>query len=101
MIANLIGELICSGLFYAAAADSAVKNAQKPSTELRTSTPTGNRSKRLIENRDALRNCSHDGCSALTFRSSDYCLRHQDENPLESEPEAGSEPGWWEDDSGE
>jgi hypothetical protein len=97
MIANLIGELICSGLFYAAAADSAVKNAQKPSTELRTSVPTGNRSKRLIENRDALRNCSHDGCSALTFRSSDYCLRHRDEKPLEQEADAN----WWEEESGE
>jgi hypothetical protein len=104
MIANLIGELICSGLCHAlfagVAGDSAVKNAQKPSTELRTSAPTGkitsaptgNRSKRLIENRDALRNCSLDGCSALTFRSSDYCLRHQDQKPLEQEADAN----WWE-----
>jgi len=101
MIANLIGELICSGLCHAlfagVAGDSAVKNAQKPSTELRTSAPTGNRSKRLTENRDALRNCSFDGCSALTFRSSDYCLRHRDEKPLEQEADAN----WWEEGSGE
>ena len=96
MIANLIAELFCSGLCHVlfaglAGGDSAVKNAQKPSTELRTSAPTGDRSKRLTESRDTLRNCLHDDCFALTFRSSDYCWRHQDETP--SEPEA--EANWW------
>jgi len=80
--------------------ESAVNTAQKPPTELRTPTPagkrtsasTGNRSKRLTESRGALRNCSHDDCFALTFRSTDYCWRHQDETPLEPESEAN----WWE-----
>jgi hypothetical protein len=105
MIANLIGELICSGLFYAlASGDSAVKNAQKPSTELKTSAPTGkstpaptdNRSKRLTESRNTLRNCSFDGCHALSFRSTDYCWKHQSETPLEPEPESEAEANWWE-----
>ena len=101
MIANLIGELICGGLCHAlfaglAGGDSAVKNAQKPSTELRTSPPAGNRSKRLTESRKTLRNCSFDGCHALSFRSTDYCWKHQPETPSDPEPEPEQEANWWE-----
>ncbi len=111
MLPQIIADIICSGLCHVlfaglAGGDSAMKNAQKPSTELRTSAPTSNRSKRLTESRDTLRNCSHDDCFALTFRSTDYCWRHQDETPSEpkSKPEEEeAEPvqtedttNWWE-----
>ena len=107
MIANLIGELICSGLCHAlfaglAGGDSAVKNAQKPSTKLSTSAPPpppGNRSKRLTENRNTLRNCSFDGCHALSFRSTDYCWKHQPETPSDPEPEPEQEANWWEEET--
>ena len=29
------------------------------------------------------RNCAFDGCNALEFRTSGYCLRHKEEAPLE------------------
>ena len=96
----MIGDIICGLLvlfFHFLMTEYSVSPAQKPPTKLSTSAPTGNRSKRLTENRDALRNCSLDGCSALTFRSSDYCLRHRDEKPLEQEADAN----WWEEGSGE
>ncbi|SVD56184.1 uncharacterized protein METZ01_LOCUS409038 [marine metagenome] len=105
MIPQLIGELICSGLCHVlfaglAGGDSAMKNAQKPPTKLSTPAPSGNRSKRLTESRDTLRNCSFDGCNALSFRSTDRCWRHQDEPPSDPEPESEPEPeaeaNWWE-----
>jgi len=78
-----------------------MKNAQKPPTKLSTSAPSGNRSKRLTESRNALRNCSFDGCNALSFRTTDYCWKHQPETPSEPEPEPEpeAEGNWWEDQS--
>ena len=29
------------------------------------------------------RNCAYEGCNALEFRNSGYCLRHKNENPVE------------------
>ena len=29
------------------------------------------------------RNCAHEGCNALEFGTSGYCLRHKSENPVE------------------
>ena len=75
-----------------------MKNAQKPPTKLSTSASTGNRSKRLTESRNALRNCSFDGCNALSFRTTDYCWKHQPETPSdpEPEPEPEADANWWE-----
>ena len=48
------------------------------------------------------RSCALDGCRTLTYRSTDYCWRHQDTAPTEPEPEAepdseaDTESGWWE-----
>jgi len=32
------------------------------------------------------RNCGFEGCNALEFRTTGYCLRHKDENPSEKIP---------------
>ncbi len=32
------------------------------------------------------RNCGFEGCNALEFRTSGYCLRHKDGNPQEKTP---------------
>ena len=29
------------------------------------------------------RNCAYEGCNALEFRTSGFCLRHKNENPVE------------------
>ena len=48
------------------------------------------------------RSCTLDGCRTLTYRSTDYCWKHQDTAPTEPEPEAepdseaDTESGWWE-----
>jgi len=38
------------------------------------------------------RNCAFEGCNALEFRSSGYCLRHKDEHPWLTPPEVSSDP---------
>jgi hypothetical protein len=46
------------------------------------------------------RSCALDGCRTLTYRSTDYCWKHQDTAPTEpeaeSDSEADTESGWWE-----
>ena len=51
------------------------------------------------------RKCAYEGCNALEFRTSGYCLRHKNGNPLEkrsSAPNARNSPttgpllvSWW------
>ncbi|MFL2964909.1 MAG: hypothetical protein ACJZ5A_01020 [Candidatus Thalassarchaeaceae archaeon] len=49
-----------------------------------------------------MQNCSIDSCNALTYRASDYCLRHQPSmlEEIVSEPEPAPDPqaeaNWWE-----
>ena len=38
------------------------------------------------------RNCAFEGCNALEFRSSGYCLRHKDDHPWLTPPEVSHEP---------
>ena len=33
-----------------------------------------------------VRNCAYEGCNALEFRTSGYCLRHKNEDPGEKRP---------------
>ncbi|RCH77292.1 MAG: hypothetical protein DBX04_00875 [Candidatus Poseidoniales archaeon] len=90
VLPQLLAELICHGFFFALFGGTGTTS--KPPTKL--SSPTQRRSNQLI-------NCAVEGCNALTFRSTDYCWRHQDEPPLDSEPDPEQEPNWWEDNQGE
>ena len=38
------------------------------------------------------RNCAIEGCNALEFRSSGYCLRHKDDHPWLAPPEVSLDP---------
>ena len=40
--------------------------------------------------------CSIENCNTLSFRSTDYCWKHQDHIAPESEPEPEAEGNWWE-----
>ena len=40
--------------------------------------------------------CSIENCKTLSFRSTDYCWKHQDHIAPESEPEPEAEGNWWE-----
>ncbi|HJM13653.1 MAG TPA: hypothetical protein QF641_04090 [Candidatus Thalassarchaeaceae archaeon] len=40
-----------------------------------------------------MRGCAMEGCNSLTFRSTEYCWKHQD-----GKPHASDGRGWWEED---
>ena len=42
------------------------------------------------------RKCSVPGCNIGNFRMTDYCHKHQDHIPSNSEPETEEEENWWE-----
>ena len=82
-------ELICCLLEPVASAALAggMHSATTPSTKL--STPQQRQAKQATQ-------CALDGCHALSFRTTDYCWRHQDERQSEPEPEHDQESNWWE-----
>jgi len=41
------------------------------------------------------RKCSLPGCNTGNFRMTDYCHKHQDHIPSNSEPETEEEENWW------
>ena len=41
------------------------------------------------------RKCSVPGCNTGNFRMTDYCHKHQDHIPSNSEPETEEEENWW------
>ena len=40
-------------------------------------------------------NCSIDGCNAMRYEESEYCLRHEAFPPKESKEETQQEENWW------
>ena len=42
-------------------------------------------------------NCSIDGCNAMRYEESEYCLRHEAFPPKESKEETQQEENWWSD----
>ncbi len=84
-------ELLCCLLEAGASSAMAggLHSVTTPSTKL--STPQQRQAKQATP-------CALDGCHALSFRTTDYCWRHQDEPPLDPEPELEpeQESNWWE-----
>ncbi|MFL2493933.1 MAG: hypothetical protein ACJ0HH_04215, partial [Candidatus Thalassarchaeum sp.] len=85
VLPQILGELICQGIFFGLFAGG--DSSSKPFTTL--AAPQKRPAK--------IGTCAHDDCNALSFRSTDYCWKHQDETlpEPETEPEAGLESGWW------
>jgi len=83
-------ELLCcmADLFAGGAALGGAVNAQNQS-KIKLSSPEERRGRRA-------RSCALDGCRVLTFRSTDYCWKHQDATPTDPEPEPETESNWWE-----
>lgn len=112
MIESFIAELLCGGLIWLLI--SAGKEASKGVSESLADNPT---ERREIEDARRLRksltpaqrrlqqmqNCSIDSCNALTYRASNYCLRHQprtlEEIVSEPEPDPKAEANWWEEEN--
>ena len=44
-------------------------------------------------------NCSIDGCNAMRYEESEYCLRHEAFPPKESKEETQQEENWWGDEN--
>ena len=82
-------ELLCCLLDIGSSAALAggLHSATTPSTKL--STPQQRQAKQATQ-------CALDGCHALSFRTTDYCWKHQDERQSEPEPEHDQESNWWE-----
>ena len=77
VIFELIAEACCSFLFYPAV--EAVREGKSQETKI---VPINN-------------NCSIDGCNAMRYEESIYCLRHKPNK--ESKEETQQEENWWED----
>ena len=87
VLPQILGELLCNGILFA------LLGGGGSSSEPRT------KKGYLVQKRPAqIAQCAHDGCYALSFRTTDFCWKHQDETlpEPETEPEAGLESGWWE-----
>ena len=83
-------ELLCCLLdagFAVGGAGAAIPVTKNPATKLGQTKPTQRQSNQLI-------NCALEGCDALSFRTTDYCWKHQDHR--QSEPEPDQEYNWWE-----
>ena len=100
VLPQLLAELICNGLFFALFGGTGTSS--KPPTKI--SNPAQKQTKKIttpVQRRsDQLIKCAVQGCNALTFRSTEYCWRHQDEPQLVSELDSEQEPNWWEDNLG-
>ena len=111
MLGDFLLEILCGGLFWLFISTGS-KGVEGVSESL-GGNPT---ERRGIEDARRLRksltpaqrriqqmqNCSIDSCNALTYRASDYCLRHQPSmlEEIVSEPEPAPDPqaeaNWWE-----
>lgn len=111
MLGDFFFELLCGGLFWLL-----ITAGQKASQGVSESLADNPTERREIEDARRLRkpltpaqrqlqqmqNCSIDSCNALTFRDSDFCLRHQPSmlekiaSEPEPEPEPAAEANWWE-----
>jgi len=114
VIESFIAELLCGGLIWLL-----ITAGQKASQGVSESLADNPAERREIEDARRLRksltpaqrrlqqmqNCSIDSCNALTYRASNYCLRHQpptlEEIVSEPEPELDpqAEANWWEEKS--
>ena len=112
MIGDFLLEILCFGLFWLLFTPGA-KGVPGVVSESLADNPT---ERHEIEDARRLRksltpaqrrlqqmqNCSIESCNALTYRASNYCLRHQPSmlEEIVSEPEPAPDPqaeaNWWE-----
>ena len=84
VIFEIIAELCCSFLFYPAVESVRIKRSS-------LSKGKSQETKFVSINN----NCSIDGCNAMRYEDSIYCLRHKPSK--ESKEEIHQEENWWED----
>ena len=77
VVFEIIAELCCSFLFYPAV--EAAREGKSQETKFVS-----------INN-----NCSIDGCNAMRYEESEYCLRHEAFPNKESKEETQQEENWW------
>ena len=89
MVAQFLLEALCCFILeFGIAGGTAALSSSNPLTDLSAS------ENRRLNSRSP--KCAVDGCNTLTFRSTDYCWKHQDEPPLDPEPDPEQESNWWE-----
>lgn len=82
----LIDQIFNDGKFF-----------QSEGEEETESTPHSSIPKPIISQNEQKNKCSQNGCRSLTFRSTDYCWKHQDGKPHVSD---GLNANWWEEGGG-
>jgi len=114
VIESFIAELLCGGLIwlFISAGSKGVEGVSDSLADNPTERREIEDARRLRKSLtpaqrrlQQMQNCSIDSCNALTYRASNYCLRHQpsileeivSEPPPESNPE--QEIGWWEEEN--
>ena len=87
--------VVISLTFYALRNEKA--SPQGDEAEARTDSDTSPRTLSPSERQELMsRKCSVPGCNTGNFRMTDYCHKHQDHIPSNSEPETEEEENWWE-----
>ena len=114
MIESFIAELLCGGLIwlFISAGSKGVEGVSESlggnHTERREIEDARRLRKSLTPAQRRLQqmqNCSIDSCNALTYRASNYCLRHQPSmleeivSEPEPEPDPQAEANWWEEEN--
>ena len=105
MLGDFLLEILCGGLFWLFLGGGGVsdeiaashrKTRNLGSSKVKSLTPAQRRLQQM-------QNCSIESCNALTYRASNYCLRHQPSmleeivSEPEPEPDPQAEANWWED----
>ena len=112
MLGDFLLEILCGGLFWLfitagpkatqGVSDSIAASHRKTlnlgSSKVKSLTPAQRRLQQM-------QNCSIESCNALTYRASNYCLRHQPSileeivSEPEPEPDPQAEANWWEEEN--
>ena len=111
MIESFIAELLCGGLIwlFISAGSKGVEGVSDSLADNPTERREIEDARRLRKSLtpaqrrlQQMQNCSIDSCNALTYRASNYCLRHQPPileeivSKPEPEPDPQAEANWWE-----
>ena len=94
ILSPALGMLFITLIMYLWPKTTGEKSDTIPDSDTRPETISPSERQALMS-----RKCSVPGCNTGNFRMTDYCHKHQDHIPSNSEPETEEEENWWEDEN--
>ena len=82
-------RVLNDGKFFASLRESTEEKDAELATEYSPDHPSGRQRKQMMK-------CAMDYCHSLNFRNTNYCWKHQDAKPHETDG-----PAWWEEGGGQ